>query len=126
MPDFLNLQKAVNNSSMSEFPHNLYKDIAANCLMLMSFLELHDEKIHYGDIARDFASQKNLSPLEEDKLTAEARLRRVINDVLQESATRNQFIVGLKCLSYLAQIRPLPEDKVIPLARLEQDIRSLL
>lgn len=94
--------------------------------MLMTFLEHHCERIQYSEIAREFASQNDVPSLEDDKLIAEARLRRVINDELQVSATRNQFGAGLSCLSYLSQIRPLPGDKIEPLARLEQDILSLL
>lgn len=94
--------------------------------MLMTFLEHYREHIQYGEIAREFASQKDVPSLEDDKLIAEARLRRVINDELQTSAARNQFGAGLSCLSYLTQIRPLPGDKTEPLARLERDILSLL
>lgn len=94
--------------------------------MLLTFLEHHNERIQYGEIAREFASQKDAPSLEDDKLIAEARLRRVINDQLQTSVTRNQFGAGLSCLSYLTQIRPLPGDKIEPLARLEQDIQELL
>lgn len=126
MPDFSNLQQSVLNSSKKEFPYRLHREIAANCFMLMTFLEHHRERIQYGEIAREFASQKDVPSLEDDKLIAEARLRRVINDELQISVTRNQFGAGLSCLSYLSQIRPLPGDKIEPLARLEQDILSLL
>lgn len=126
MPDFSNLQQSVLNSSKKEFPYRLYREIAANCFMLMSFLEVHQERIQYGEIAREFVSQNDVPSLEDEKLIAEARLRRVINDELKTSATRNQFDAGLRCLSYLMQIRPLPGDKVEPLSRLEQDIRALL
>lgn len=126
MPDFSNLQQSVLNSCSKEFPYRLYREIAANCFMLMTFLEHHHERIEYGDIAREFASHKDIPSLEDDKLIAEARLRGVINDELQISATRNQFGAGLSCLSYLTQIRPLPGDKIEPLARLERDILSLL
>jgi hypothetical protein len=126
MPDFSKLQQTILNSSKAEFPYRLYREIAANCFMLMSFLELHHERIQYGDIARDFASQRDVPSLEDDKLIAEERLRNVINDELKTSATRNQFATGLGCLSYLSQIRPLPGDKVDPLARLERDIRASL
>lgn len=94
--------------------------------MLMSFLEHNHERIQYGDIAQEFASQKDVPSLEDDKLIAEERLRRVIDDELKTSATRTQFAAGLSCLSYLSQIRPLPVDKIDPLARLERDIRASL
>ena len=126
VPNFSNLHQTVANSSRSEFPYKLYREIAANCFMLITFLEHHNEHIQYGEIAREFASQKDAPSLEDDKLIAEARLRRVINDELQTSATRNQFGAGPSCLSYLTQIRPLPGDKIEPLERLEQDIQALL
>lgn len=94
--------------------------------MLLTFLEHHNERIQYGEIAREFSSQKGVPSLEEDKLIAEARLRGIINDELKTTATRNQFAAGLSCLSYLSQIRPLPGDKVDPLTRLERDIRASL
>lgn len=94
--------------------------------MLMTFLEHHRERIQYGDVAREFASQTDVPVLEDDKLVAEARLRRVINDELKISATSHQFSAGLSCLSYLSQIRTLPGDKIEPLVRLEQDILSSL
>ncbi|MGC5780236.1 hypothetical protein [Methylobacterium sp. NFXW15] len=126
MPNFYNLQQVVFNSEKSEFPYKIYREIAANCFMLMTFLEHHCDEIHYGDVAREFASASDVFSLEDDKLIAEARLCRVIDNELRTSATRNQFSAGLRCLSYLSQVRPLPGDKVEPLARLERDILSLL
>lgn len=126
MPDFSNLHQLVLNSPKKDFPYKLYREIAANCFMLMTFLEGYHERIHYGEVAREFASQNDVPSLEDEKLLAEARLRRVINDELKTYATRNQFDAGLRCLSYLMQIRSLPGDKIEPLSRLERDIRALL
>ena len=96
MPNFYNLQQVVFNSEKSEFPYKIYREIAANCFMLMTFLEHHCDEIHYGDVAREFASASDVFSLEDDKLIAEARLCRVIDNELRTSATRNQFSAGLR------------------------------
>lgn len=126
MPTFADLQQQVSSSNRSEFPYRTYRDIVGNCFMLMTFLEIHHQTINYGDIARDFASQNDVPSLADDKLIAEHRLRGVMNNALPSHATRHQIAAGLTSLSYLAQVIPLPEDKLVPLSGLYDEIQAML